>query len=818
MKRLDRSSIEELLLNVQKPARYTGGELNSIVKEEAEIRGAISYPDLYEVAMSNNGVRILYDIANAVEGIACERVFSVARDFENILRAKNIPLYTLETYTPLHQLDLIGFNLAHEMLYTNMLQILDLGLIPLFSDEREEGHPLVIAGGDAVSNPLPVSSFADIIFIGDGEEGFAEIFLTIKKASEESLSRKEIIDRVGKIKGVMIPSQYKLSYRGVAIEKIDGKAVFKRLYREKSGWNPKQPVVPNIRITQERAVYELTRGCGNLCKFCHAGYYDLPYRSFSCQGVPEEIREIILNTGYDELSFVSLSLSDYRYITSVLNSVLPWLTQRGVSVSLPSLKVDMRTISIIEQISDLRKTSLTFAVESASDDIRAYAYKKIAIDDLLSIVEYIFSKGWRLIKLYFMMGLPGYEEHDEAGSIISLLKKIRSIAGKGRDINVTLSPFVPKPHTPFQRKKQAGEDYFNKTIARIKKETPKNIKIKDHDVRSSIIEGVLARGDDRLGNTIYEVYRAGGRFDSWKEHFNYELWKEKLDKTIPFWFDFLDERSETEILPWDIVKTGFENVIDSMMEKKLDYGNLDKKENVCSVPLNTDELKRAVENFKKKFITSGTIRMKISKRGQARFIPHLDFIEIIKRALRMAEVPVAFTQGYNKRERVSFGFPLPLGIESDAEFCDAELYGRVPDKMMNSINSRLPHGIEILSVREIKKKESLMAIAGYACYEVTCKDRSLFDRICSNLNSRIKFSKKTKRGIRDVGFGDAIYDYKIISDNKIEIMLSVGTEKSLRIDNAMLTLAGTAAEDLYKFRIVKISQFTAGTKEPLLIE
>ena len=493
MGRIERHIIEELLSEVQKPARYIGMELNSIQKEEALVRMALSYPDLYEVGMSNNGIRILYGIINNIADAACERVFAVANDMESCLRGNGVPLYTLETYTPLNEMDIIGFNVSHELLSTNILQILDLGSIPLHSSERGGKDPIVIAGGEGVSNPFPLGDFIDVFFMGDGEEGIVEILDAFKSAAREGLSRDATIDLVSLIDGVLIPSRYNFSYNGSRVSELDGKEVNKRVYKDKALAESSAPVVSNIRIAQERAVVEATRGCGNFCSFCHAGFYDLPYRSYSSENISKKILAILSNTGYNEVTFSSLSIGDYRGLEELLNNILPGLTERGVSISLPSLKIDTFTLPIIEYVSGVRRTSLTLAVESASEKIREAANKKLSIDDLIEIVEHVFSRGWKVVKLYFMIGLPGWDSCDEAEDIMEILKRIYSLGRKKNEINVTISPFVPKPHTPFQWEKQMDEDYFEHTISKIKSGLPGKIRIKNHDARASILEGVLSR-------------------------------------------------------------------------------------------------------------------------------------------------------------------------------------------------------------------------------------------------------------------------------------------------------------------------------------
>jgi radical SAM superfamily enzyme YgiQ (UPF0313 family) len=505
-----KNTLSKFLHHVQKPARYLGDELNIVVKNNPLVKIAISYPDLYEVGMSNNGINILYEVGNSIKDAACERVFAVAPDFENELRSRNIPLYTLESYTPLNMLDAVGFNLSHELLATNLLQILDLGGIPVQRKDRKDYDPIIIAGGEAVSNPFPYSDFVDIFFIGDGEIGFSEIIKTlIACKTDRIVSRETILNRLKVIDGVLLSDVYDFNYIGAAADISSFKRIKKVTLSSDRCFTPAKPVVPSIRVSHNRGVVEVARGCSNLCKFCHAGYYNLPYRSFDYERITSDIIRLIDNTGYDEITLTALSVSDYKHIVKVLNNVLPELTERGVSIALPSLKADRNTLPIIETVSNLRRSSLTFAVESASDEICSRAYKRIRKDDLFDIIDHVFNNGWRGIKLYFMIGLPACNEVDEAEEIVSLLKILVKRGRGRRDINVTISPFIPKPHTPFDHEKQMSSDYFNKVIYAIKSSSPRQVSIKNHDVRSSFLEGFFSRGDTRCGSVIYDAYKSG---------------------------------------------------------------------------------------------------------------------------------------------------------------------------------------------------------------------------------------------------------------------------------------------------------------------
>jgi radical SAM family uncharacterized protein/radical SAM-linked protein len=813
MSNLRNSAVNQLVFNLQKPGRYIGRELNQIRKENPFIRMAICYPDLYEVGMSNNGIRILYDIANSIDDVGCERVFAVSDDFEAKIRAVKMPLYTLESYTPLCELDILGFNLAYELLHTNVLQVLDLGQIPLFSKDRGDEHPIVIAGGEAVSNPLPVCDFFDAFFIGDGEEGIVDILNALRTAKLESLGRKEKLELLSKIQGVYVPALFaKISAPNYPGNNSENIVVTKRFIQAGSLYNPLRPVMPNLRITQERLVVEVTRGCKNLCNYCHSGYYELPYRHSLPDAVKNQILELINNSYYSDLTLSSLSISDYKYLIPLLNSILPVLIDKGISISLPSLRVDKRTLPVIEQISDLKKASLTFAVESACEQIRNIANKKLRTEDILSIAEHVFSKGWNLLKLYFMIGLPGCENYDEAGSMIELLKKIHFTGGKKRDLNVTISPFVPKPHTPFEYEKQMSSEYFSDTILKVKRGLPRQIAIKAHDINASLLEGIMARGDSDLNQVIYNSYTEGARLDSWRENFKFEIWKKNLDK-IRDWHKYLKARDDNQALPWGFIKTGFEKIIKSQKEKI----NVDTNEAAVKIPfeeLNTSRIADSFNFFKRKYEVKKRVRIKLTKTGVAKYISHLDFIQIIIRSLRMADTPVAFTQGFNKRERISMGFPLPVGIESVYELCDVDLFEDIEiSKLPSKLSSKLPEGVSVIDAQYIENKKSLMSFTSASLFEIIIDNDILYNNTVKNLELKKDFLKETEKGKRTISFTDAVIDYNIhdtgtnSGENKILLKLKVGNDNSMRIDNTSLSLAETDYNDFHKFRITRLCQY-----------
>lgn len=802
-----------MLHRVQKPARYTGGEYNSIVKNDAAVRAAICYPDLYEIGMANNGIKILYDHANRAGGIACERVFAVEKDFETELRTGNVPLYTLETYTALCDLDLLGFNLSHELLYTNVLHVLDLGHIPLLRADRTESDPVIIAGGEAVSNPFPVSDFIDLFFVGEGEAGFPEILSMLAECKKQGMSRNDTIKRLGEVQGVLVSADYTFTYDGLTADTAGLKRTAKRVVKDCEMWQSTRPPVPGIRVSQERAVVEIARGCYNLCKFCHAGYYNMPYRPCGSDTAAAGIFSQLENTGYSEVTLNSLSSGDYRDIVKLLNSVMPKLTEEGVSVSLPSLKVDKNTLPVIELISNLRRTSLTFAVESASTEIRSRAYKKVNEDDLLDIVTFAFTHGWRVIKLYFMIGLPGCEEVDEAAEISRLLGVISRAPGKGkREINVTISPFVPKVHTPFQYEKQMDMEYFDTVIRKVRHSAPRSVTIKNHDIRSSFIEGLMARADTRMGAAILAAYRNGAKFDSWHEHFRFDIWMDALNEHLPQWKEYLAARTPGMNYPWQVIESGSERAVEAMRQRSLDLENYSQPEKRYPDELDTSWYEASMKRFEEKYTVAQKIRLKVSKTGYGMFIPHIDFMEIIKRAFRMAGLPVAFSQGFNKRERISAGFPSPVGVESRAELVDVELYREVPEHelagLAERINAKLPAFLKVESARRVSAKAAIMALTAAVKYRAVFSAGVPYSA-GEILSQDGMITKHGKTGDREYPMHEVLHSYQS-GEACLEFVLYTGNESSIRADEFLRAITGSEHVPGGGVRVTKLCQYTRG--------
>ncbi len=782
---IDKEHIFKLVSQVAKPARYVGGEWNAIVKPDVAVRVGLCFPDLYEVGMSNNGIQILYSAVNSIPDAACERVFAVERDFEKVLKDSHTPLYTLETYTPLAELDMLGFNAACELLYTNILQVLDLGNIPFFAKDRGPNYPLILIGGEAASNPAPLLAFADAVFAGDGEEAIIEIVKILIEKKQKQLTKDEVLTRLAMIEGVLCSRDVTLTYNGERLTDVKAPVVYKRTARNFFAFEAKRPVVPSIRSVQDRVSIQLDRGCKNLCKFCHAGYWELPYRKVQSQQIADAILQTVQHTGFGDVSLHSLSVGDYSDIINLLNVIVPLLVEQGVTISLPSLRVDMQTLEIIESISDLKKTSLTFAIESASDTLRYRAYKRLAIDEIMNILKVLSQRGWQRIKLYFMIGLPGCDEVDEAGDIIAFMKQACAI-DKRMQYNVTISPFVPKPHTPFQYEKQQDEIYCLDVIQKIKRNVPKSVFIKNHDVYLSLIEGVLARGDSMLSDALVAAYNDGARLDLWGEHFNFSIWDSALQRTLGNWRRYLQKRYSQELSPWHIIKTHYDTLIQKKM--KSGWDGITFPAGFKKSVLDKEALKKASQAFEKRYKASAVLRVKYAKKNKARFIGHIDCMEIFKRALRMAGVPVAYTQGFNKHERLITSTALPLGYESLCEFIDVDLYEHCSEKMLSTLGNYFPEGFEIISAYHHTHTTVALQSIALARYRVLFSDNKVYTTFLTHLKKRTDIVKKTKKGLKNLHFDDAIVEHSILNDS-VEFVLPVG-EGSIRLDSVIAHWCG----------------------------
>lgn len=568
---------KKLLSMVQKPGRYTGGELNSVIKnpEDVDIRFAFCFPDTYEIGMSHLGMKILYSLLNKREDTWCERVFAPWVDMEELMRKNDVPLFALESSDEIKDFDVIGFTLQYELCYTNVLNMLDLAGVPVRSADRKSLTPLVIGGGPCVCNAEPIADFFDLTLPGEGEEVLNELMDLFKEYKKKGASKEEFLKAAAKIEGVYVPSFYEFSYnddntiKSVTPSNGAPERVKKRIISDlDTVFYPESFVVPFIDIVHDRAVEEIFRGCIRGCRFCQAGFLYRPIREKSSDTVNKQCRSLCDTTGYDEISLSSLSTSDYTQLQSLLEGIFSWSEDDKVSVSLPSLRVDNFSDELMEKLQKVRKSGLTFAPEAGTQRLRDAINKNVTEREVIETSRKAFSGGWTNVKLYFMMGLPTETNEDVVG-IADLAQKVvdefyknpNKPKGKGVNVSISVSCFVPKPFTPFQWEAQdTMEQLKAKQHLLLESVKSRKISVSYHDARTSFLEGVFARGDRRLCDVMERAWRKGCRFDSWDECFSFEKWMEAFEECgVDPYFYTSRKRSYDEILPWDHMDYGISN-------------------------------------------------------------------------------------------------------------------------------------------------------------------------------------------------------------------------------------------------------------------
>lgn len=572
---------DEILMQVDKAARYIGGEVNSVMKDKnkVDIRFAMCFPDVYEIGMSNLGMMILYNMFNEREDVWCERVFSPWMDLDKIMREEHIPLFALESQEPVKEFDFLGITLGYEMCYTNVLQILDLSHIPLLAKDRKEDDPIVIGGGACAYNPEPIAEFFDMFYIGEGETVYDALFDVYKANKAAGGSRKDFLFAASKIPGIYVPSLYNVSYKEdgtiasfTPVKEGIPEKVCKQLITDitKDYRAIKAPVVPFIKATQDRVTLEIQRGCIRGCRFCQAGMIYRPTRERDVEELKASAREMLQNTGHEEISLSSLSSSDYSELKELVNFLIEEFHGNAVNISLPSLRIDAFALDVMSKVQDVKKSSLTFAPEAGSQRLRNVINKGLTEEMILHGAGEAFKGGWNQVKLYFMLGLPTETEEDMKG-IAHLAQKIAETyyeevpkeQRKGKvQVNVSTSFFVPKPFTPFQWAGMYREEDFVEKAKVVKSEiraqvNQRSIRYSWHEPDVTILEGFLARGDRRCAQVILKAYEKGAIYDAWSESFDYNIWKEAFAETnTDIDFYTLRERSTDEILPWDFIDAG----------------------------------------------------------------------------------------------------------------------------------------------------------------------------------------------------------------------------------------------------------------------
>ena len=570
---------DDILMKIEKPARYIGGEVNAVVKDlqNVDIRFAMCFPDVYEIGMSHLGIQILYDMFNRRDDVWCERVYSPWVDLDKVMREEKIPLFALESQDPVRDFDFLGITIQYEMCYTNILQVLDLACIPLHAKDRTEKDPIVIGGGPCAYNPEPIAEFFDMFYIGEGETVYDELLDTYKENKKNGGSRMDFLEKACQIDGIYVPMFYDVTYHEdgtidqfFPVNKHAPSVIHKQVVMDVTNTTyPQAPIVPYIKVTQDRVVLEVQRGCIRGCRFCQAGMLYRPTRERDVETLKQYAYHMLKNTGHEEISLSSLSTSDYSELKELVTFLIDNFKNKGINISLPSLRIDAFSLDVMSQVQDIRKSSLTFAPEAGSQRMRNVINKGLTEEDIISGAGQAFEGGWNKVKLYFMLGLPTETEEDmEAIAVLAdkVARRYYEIPKDQRNgkcqITASSSFFIPKPFTPFQWAPMLNhEDYIERAAivkhAFLNQLNKKSLRYNWHDAEVSVLEGVFARGDRKIASVIEEAYRMGCIYDSWSEQFDNDKWMRAFDNTgIDIRFYNLRERGEDEVFPWDFIDIG----------------------------------------------------------------------------------------------------------------------------------------------------------------------------------------------------------------------------------------------------------------------
>ncbi|MCG2715671.1 MAG: TIGR03960 family B12-binding radical SAM protein [Candidatus Marinimicrobia bacterium] len=759
---------------VEKPGRYTGNEFNARRKDFSKAQASIvlAYPDVYDVGMSYYGFQILYHILNREKTIIADRVYAPWTDFEQQLRVRSLALYGLESNAPVRQFDVLGFTLPYELTTTNVLNILDLSQISVLSEKRNDKDPIVIAGGTNAYNPEPLAPFIDVFVIGDSEDIIVPLVEFIAKRKKKGVPRQGILyEMIREFKGLYIPRFYTnqtISENGFILPRpisadIPDRIISQRVPFLKADYFPEKPIIPLIEIAQDRLVAEIMRGCTQGCRFCQAGMIYRPVRERFPEDIKRQVENSLKATGYENLSLLSLSSLDYNGMEELIDGISGLLDCRRIGLSLPSLRLDSFSEEIAYIARKTRKSGLTFAPEAGTERLRRVINKKITEEDLLCSVEIALQYGWRSLKLYFMLGLPT-ETDEDILAIASLTDTILKHSKKRLSLNITLSTFVPKPFTPFQWEAQDSREEIQRKLDILKPLLKKSrrVKVMARNPFYSQLEGVLARGDRKIADVIYDAWKLGARFDTWREFFDPAIWEKAFQKNNIDHKKYICKRNEDEILSWDH--------IDSLIEKNFLLKEREKTyrgeitpdcrdgcvgcgvcdpEHLSMNLVQKSEADRKEEKAKEVVIDEERIKYQIRyrKTGLVRFISHLDIMRLFQRALRRADLDLAFTQGFNKRPIISSGYPLPLGYSSEDEYLEVILKSEAKD-IVNRLNEQLPVGmmIESASIIPLKSASIFSRVKGFD-YEI-----QVFRTIPEDIKAKIQmFLKCTEILVERVG-------------------------------------------------------------------
>ena len=830
-------SLDDILPFVEKPSRYLGSEVNTIKKDpgRAKLRFALAFPDLYEIGTSHFGMQILYSTLNAHADIAAERVFAPAVDMQARLRQAGQPLFSLESHEPVNHFDIVGFSLLYELNYTNVLGMLDLAGIPFLAADRDDEHPLVIAGGPCTCNPEPVADFFDAIVVGDGENTImqmAEAWLSWNKGP--AADRQSLLKSWSKIEGVYIPSFFEPRLDANGFQTVVPRvADYTQVQRAIVGDLdqipfPEKPVIAYGRPVHDRLRLEVSRGCTRGCRFCQAGMIYRPVRERSPEQLVSLAARSIAATGYEDISLLSLSTGDYGCIAPLMEQLMVNFEPDNVAISLPSLRAGTLTPELMKLIKRVRKTGFTIAPEAGSQRLRDVINKNISEDEIITTVQNAFGLGWQVIKLYFMIGLPT-ETDEDLEALVALVKRLRKIKGpkglRGK-INVSVATFIPKAHTPFQ---WAGQLSLAESRSKINwlhhQLRMPGIQFKWQNPEVSWLEGLWARGDRRLSRLLIAAYNKGCKFDGWSDQFNYPAWEAALAETgvNPDFFT-VRKRDVTEALPWDHIdnrtdKTFLSQEWENALESKFTADCRLEDCNQCGV-CDFDKIDvKTYQTLKKELARYAGVGLdkdapfkKLSvyyaKRGRAKYFGHLEMVNIFLRALKRAQIPVKYSQGFHPKPKISFDDPLPIGIESHQEHFTLAVADFVkPNAVLDGLNAHLPEGLHIHDCRLAPLKSKVQA-AKTSVYQIVIPGYDFdTEKLASFVNSsEVILTLTNRKGkLKKIDLKDMVVNIELSDSKHLQTTLKSEPGKTIRPAEVLRHVFGLGEEEIKMARIVKLA-------------